>query len=84
MANDGENSNGSEFMITLGKADMLDGYHSVIGELVEGDEVLKEAESSLTRLGTFDSEIKIESCGTRWSIIVFSIDDLTQNLFNLY
>lgn len=41
MANDGENSNGSEFMITLGKADVLDGYHSVIGELVEGEDVLK-------------------------------------------
>jgi peptidylprolyl isomerase len=34
MANDGENSNGSEFMITLDKADMLDGYHTVVGELV--------------------------------------------------
>ena len=27
MANDGENGNGSEFLITLGKADMLDGYN---------------------------------------------------------
>lgn len=27
MANDGENNNGSEFMITLGTQDMLDGYH---------------------------------------------------------
>ena len=40
LANDGENSNGSEFMITLDKAGMLDGYHVVIGELVEGDDVL--------------------------------------------
>lgn len=65
MANDGENSNGSEFMITLDKADMLDGYHTVVGELVEGEDVLKKAEASLTRLGNFSHEIKIEQSGTR-------------------
>ena len=36
-ANDGENANGSEFLITLGEsAAVLDGYHTVLGELVEG------------------------------------------------
>lgn len=49
MANDGENGNGSEFLITLGKADMMDGYNVVFGELVEGDHVLNEVEQSLTR-----------------------------------
>ena len=66
MANDGENANGSEFMITLGSsADVLDGYHTVFGELVEGEEVLSQVEAHLTRHGTFDSEIKIDECGTR-------------------
>ena len=66
FANDGENANGSEFMITLSEtANLLDGYHSVVGELVEGEEVLKQAEESISRLGTFDHTIKIEECGTR-------------------
>jgi len=52
LANDGENANGSEFMITLGKADMLDGYNQLVGELVEGEDVLKQAEECLTRHGT--------------------------------
>ncbi|CDW72967.1 peptidylprolyl isomerase a [Stylonychia lemnae] len=65
MVNDGENANGHEFMITLGKVDFLDGYHTVVGELVEGEEVLNAAESSLSRLGHTVDEIKIEHSGTR-------------------
>ena len=68
MNNEGENSNGSEFLITLGQADVLDGYHVVFGELVEGEKVLDEVEKSLSRQGTFDSDIKIEATGTRWRI----------------
>ena len=63
MSNDGENANGKEFFITLGKADMLDGYHTVIGELVSGDETLKEMEENLTRHGTFEQEYIIEASG---------------------
>ena len=65
MSNDGENGNGSEFIITLGKTDMLDGYNVVFGELVHGDDVLDEVEKSLSRQGNLDSEIKIEACGTK-------------------
>lgn len=65
MLNEGQNSNGHQFMITLGTADMLDGYNVVFGELVEGEDVLIEAEKSLTRLGDFKEEIKIENCGTK-------------------
>ena len=66
MANDGENANGSEFLITLGETgNVLDGYNSVVGELVEGADVLAQAEHSLNRLGSFDHTIKIEDCGTR-------------------
>ena len=66
FTNDGENANGSEFQIALSDtAAVLDGYHSVIGELVEGQEVLDQAEQSLNRLGSLDHAIKIEDCGTR-------------------
>ena len=66
MANDGENANGSEFLITLGDSgNVFDGYNSVVGELVEGADVLAQAEHSLNRLGSFDHTIKIEDCGTR-------------------
>jgi len=65
MANDGENAVGSQFMITLDNADMLDGYHVAFGELVEGDNVLKEIERGLTRHGTFNNEFRIEATGTR-------------------
>ena len=65
-ANDGENGNGSEFMITLSDtAKCLDSYHTIIGELVEGEDVLAQAEQSLNRLGSFDHVIKIEDCGTK-------------------
>ena len=66
FSNDGENSNGSEFVITLGEAaNVLDGYNSVVGELVEGQDVLSKAEASLNRFGTLDHTITIEDCGTR-------------------
>ncbi len=64
--NDGENSNGSEFQIALSdSANVLDGYHTVVGELVEGCDVLAQAEQSLNRHGSLDHSIKIEDCGTR-------------------
>ena len=66
FSNDGENANGSEFVITLGEAaNVLDGYNSVVGELVEGQDVLTKAEASLNRFGTLDHTITIEDCGTR-------------------
>lgn len=65
LVNDGENANGHEFMITLDKADMLDGYNVVVGELVEGEDVLKQAEECVTRHGTVSDEIRIENSGTR-------------------
>ena len=63
--NDGENANGSEFIITLDNTDFLDGYNVIFGELVEGEDVLTEVEKSLSREGHFKNEIKIESSGTR-------------------
>ena len=66
MANLGENTNGSEFMITLGTAaNVFDGYNVLFGELVEGAEVLDKVEEAVTRLRTIKEVIKIEDCGTK-------------------
>lgn len=66
FSNDGENANGSEFLISLGyTANVLDGYNSVVGELVEGEDVLAQVEQSLSRHGTLAHNIKIEDCGTK-------------------
>ena len=65
LRNSGDSSNGSAFYITLDKADYLDGYNQLIGELVEGDDVLRQAEETLDRHGSTSAEIKIENSGTR-------------------
>jgi cyclophilin family peptidyl-prolyl cis-trans isomerase len=65
MLNDGENSNGSRFAITLGKADIFDSYQTVFGELVEGDDILKQLEDSVDRLGHVKNSIKIDAAGTK-------------------
>ena len=63
MANSGPNTNGSQFFITFGPTDWLDGYHVVFGEMVEGDSVLRQLELAGTRSGTPTSKIVIEDCG---------------------
>ena len=65
MFGDGENSSGSRFGITLGKADIFDSYQTVFGELVEGEEVLKKIEESVDRLGHVNHNIKIDAAGTK-------------------
>jgi len=40
MANSGEDTNGSQFFITLDAATHLDGMHVVFGEVISGDEIL--------------------------------------------
>ena len=51
MANAGPNTNGSQFFITFGATDWLDGAHTVFGELIEGDSVLKSIEAAGSRNG---------------------------------
>ena len=41
MANAGANTNGSQFFITFGPADWLNGKHAIFGEIVSGQEVLQ-------------------------------------------
>jgi cyclophilin family peptidyl-prolyl cis-trans isomerase len=41
MLNDGDYTHGSQFLITLGAADFLDGRHAAFGEVVEGLDVLR-------------------------------------------
>jgi len=48
MANDGPNTNGSNFFVTFAKAEHLDRKHVIFGEIVSGDMVLAELESLAT------------------------------------
>jgi cyclophilin family peptidyl-prolyl cis-trans isomerase len=63
MANSGPDTNGSQFFITFVACPWLDGYHCVFGEMVEGENVLKEIEAVGSREGTPRGEIKIVDCG---------------------
>ena len=63
MANSGPNTNGSQFFITFVPCPWLDGYHCVFGELVDGENVLKEIEAAGSRDGKTSSQIKITDCG---------------------
>jgi peptidylprolyl isomerase len=42
MANAGKDTNGSQFFITLAKAEWLDGGYTIFGEVVSGQEVVDE------------------------------------------
>ena len=65
MVNDGENSNGSEFMITFNEARFLDGYQVICGELVEGDAVLAKLEEACDRHGNVEGDVRIVDAGCK-------------------
>jgi peptidylprolyl isomerase len=63
MANSGPDTNNSQFLVTFTAAPWLNGYHTVFGELVEGEDVLAAIENQGTRDGNPKTEIKIVDCG---------------------
>ena len=54
MMNNGPNTNGSRFMITFGQANNLNGYQNIVGEVVEGLEVLDQIEAASDRQGNLN------------------------------
>ena len=62
----------ASFFVTFNKANWLDGYHVVFGELVEGDDVLAKIEESGSRNGHTKEHITIEDSGNA-SIFQFVI-----------
>ena len=63
MVNDGANANGSEFLVTYGEAQMLNGYQTVFGELVEGEDVLAQLEADTDRLGAVKGDWSLLTSG---------------------
>ena len=53
------------FFITLTSVPSLDGKHQVIGELIEGHDVLKKIDNTgdLCGMGTLKAPLVIENCG---------------------
>ena len=63
MANSGPDSNSSQFFITFAETPWLDGYHVVFGEMIDGENVLKELESNGSKDGKPKIVLKISDCG---------------------
>ncbi|EPT29059.1 putative cyclophilin [Toxoplasma gondii TgCatPRC2] len=65
MANNGRHTNGSQFYITLKKASALDNRHVVVGQLVEGMELLRAMQLVPidAKTGTPKVSIVIAGCG---------------------
>jgi len=64
MANAGKNTNGSQFFITTATTGWLDGAHVVFGEVVDGMDVVHEAEAQGQNSGMPKKVITITDCGT--------------------
>eukprot|EP00923_Selenidium_pygospionis_P043424 GHVN01074953.1.p1 GENE.GHVN01074953.1~~GHVN01074953.1.p1 ORF type:complete len:199 (-),score=17.11 GHVN01074953.1:82-603(-) len=63
MANAGQDTNGSQFFITVAKTPWLDGKHCVFGEVVEGSETVKAAEAVGSSSGKTTQTVTIVDCG---------------------
>ncbi|MFF4182417.1 peptidylprolyl isomerase [Streptomyces sp. NPDC001691] len=64
MANRGPNTNGSQFFVTTVVTDWLDGKHVVFGEVVEGQDLVKQIEALGSRSGDLGSDVVIKASGT--------------------
>lgn len=63
MANAGPNTNGSQFFITTVKTAWLDGKHVVFGEVVEGEELVRQIEAVGSPSGTPRKKVIVAACG---------------------
>jgi peptidyl-prolyl cis-trans isomerase B (cyclophilin B) len=61
MANAGPGTDGSQFFLTFVPTAWLDGKHTIFGEVVEGQDVLKTLEAAGSRSGTPKEPLAIES-----------------------
>ena len=63
MANAGPNTNGSQFFITFAATPWLDGRHTVFGEVIEGDEIVKALEAIGSSSGKTSKKAVIADSG---------------------
>jgi len=63
MANSGPNTNGSQFYVTGGRCEWLDGKHVVFGSVLSGLDVLRKVEKFGSKSGKTTEKIVISSCG---------------------
>merc|ERR1712070_789094 len=63
MANAGPNTNGSQFFITFVKTPWLDGRHTVFGEVLEGQDLVKELEKIGSQSGATSKTATIADSG---------------------
>ena len=63
MANSGPDTNGSQFFVTCGKCEWLDGKHVVFGEVLEGYDVVERIEARGSPGGEVGGEVVIAECG---------------------
>ena len=63
MANAGPNTNGSQFFITFAATPWLDGRHVVFGEVIEGEDLVKQLEGIGSGSGKTSKKAVIADCG---------------------
>ena len=63
MANAGPNTNGSQFFITFKETPWLDGRHVVFGEVLEGEDIVRQLEEIGTGSGQTKKRATIRDSG---------------------